>query len=381
MKKIFLIFSLFIFISLFISANQPCLAEYQTPSKAIMVLETNSKRILKEKNAGVKLPMASTTKIVTAITVLDNCSDLDTKFKIDKRAVGIPGTSIYLEQNEEKTVRELLYGLMLVSGNDAAVALALHISEDIDDFCALMTRTARKAGAYNSSFKNPHGLDEVGHYTTAHDLALITSMALKNDTFKEIVSTKQTTISGNSKQNIRYLKNKNKLLNTYQGATGVKTGFTNKAGRCFVGSAERDGLSLVCVVLNCGPMFEECAKALDLCFEEYDYAQLFPSYNYIRRVKVLNGKEESLRLYTKKAFSYPLTTKELTNIKYVYDIPSEVVAPIKNGDIIGSLKIYLNEKLLFTENVYAMEDIKSVNIIKNIKEIISNWNKSSWHFW
>ena len=194
-------------------------------AKAMCLIETGSSRKLYSKNETIKLPMASTTKIVTALTVLDNCSDLDEEFKIDNRAVGIPGTSIYLKQDETLTVRELLYGMMLPSGNDAATALAYHIANDIPRFCELMNKTASKCGAYNSNFENPHGLDSPGHFTTAYDLALITAQALRNETFKDIVTTKSTKIRGSSEGSYRYLKNKNRLLNSLDGCIGVKTGY------------------------------------------------------------------------------------------------------------------------------------------------------------
>ena len=159
--------------------NNIILAQESVSAKAICVIEANSNRVLFDKNLNQKLPMASTTKIVTALTVLENCKELDKEFKIDDKAVGVTGTSIYLKHGECLSVRELLFGMMLPSGNDAAVALALHISDSIEDFCNLMQQTANKCGAYNSSFANPHGLDAPNHYTTCYDLALITAKALK----------------------------------------------------------------------------------------------------------------------------------------------------------------------------------------------------------
>lgn len=373
MKKLIIFLALLLAINVFIPKGF-AIANFQTSAKAMELIEKTTGRVIYSKNSDEKLAMASTTKIVTALTVLENCDNLDEIVDVDDRAIGVPGTSIYLIKGEKLTVRELLYGMMLVSGNDAATALAYHISDSIEAFCALMLETAKRAGATNSSFSNPHGLDEEGHYTTAHDLALITAKALSNQTFAEIVSTKECKISGNEKAPVRYLKNKNKLLNSFEGATGVKTGFTDDAGRCFVGSAERDGTEFVCVIFNCGPMFEECATLLEEAFKEYKLIEIVPPYNYIRRVGVIDGKEENLKVYSRKGFSYPLTEEEQNRLIYEYDIPENIEAPIEKDSIVGKFNIYLGDKLLFSEEVYAMEEVKSVNFFDNIKEIIRNWN-------
>ena len=341
-------------------------------SKAMCVIEKNSKRILLSKNENQKLANASTTKIVTFFTVLKNCANFDEKVKIDDRAIGIRGTSIYLKKGECLTVKELLYGMMLVSGNDAATALALHISNSIDDFAVLMTKEAHKIGAKNSNFKNPHGLDEDGHYTTAYDLALITSECYKYPIFEEIVTTKNTRIS-NTDNGYRYLKNKNKLLWTLEGANGVKTGFTNNAGRCLVSSAKRDNMQLICVVLNCGPMFEESAIHLNDCFLKYKMVKLLSEYSYIKNVPVENSKCLDVKVFTKHSFCYPLTLEEEQLIKTEIDLPNTLVAPLKKEQIVGELKIYLDKHLLFCEKIYTMEEIKSNRIGDIIKSIISKW--------
>ncbi|MBR4407156.1 MAG: D-alanyl-D-alanine carboxypeptidase, partial [Clostridia bacterium] len=182
-------------------------AGYQTQSsaRAMCVLEQSSGRVLYGKNIDQKLAMASTTKIFTALTVLENCEDINAVVDVDDRAVGIEGTSIYLRKGERLTVKELLLGMMLPSGNDSATALGYYIGGDIPSFCKLMEKTAEGAGCKNSSFKNPHGLDEKGHYTTAYDLAKVSAKALDNDVFQEIVTTRTATISGNKEVKTRYL--------------------------------------------------------------------------------------------------------------------------------------------------------------------------------
>lgn len=348
-------------------------AETQISAKALCVIDSNSKRKLYNKNENQKLAMASTTKIVTALTVLNNCNDLDKEFTIDNRAVGITGTSIYLKKDEVMTVRELLYGMMLPSGNDAAMALAYYVSKDIPSFCALMQKTANQAGAYNSSFTNPHGLDDSNHYTTAYDLALITSKALENETFYEIVNTKSTRIRGSSVGTYRYLKNKNKLLNTLNGCIGVKTGYTGNAGRCFVGACERDNFRVISVVLNCGPMFEETAEYINQSYTEYQNVKLLNGHKILKSIYVENGKQDYVKIYTKKEFIYPLTKEEQDRISYKYNIPNMLKAPVKKDEIIGNLEIYLDKHLLFSEKIYTISSIKEIGVWSSFKDITSNW--------
>jgi len=231
-----------------------------TSARAMATVEVTSGRLLYEKNAYQRLPMASTTKILTAITVLENVTSIEEIVKVNNKAIGIEGTSIYLQRGEELSVKELLLGLMLRSGNDASVALALHVSPSIQEFSFLMNAVARKAGAKDSNFKNPHGLDEEDHYTTAYDLAMISAYAMRNPIFAEIAATKDAKISGVDYP--RVLQNKNRLLRSNKQIVGVKTGFTSKAGRCFVGAMNLGEMTVVNVVLNCGPMFPESEQMM-----------------------------------------------------------------------------------------------------------------------
>ncbi len=234
-----------------------------TQSRAECVVEVGSFRFLHELNADLSLPMASTTKILTALIVLEDCSP-DEIVIVPAEAERAEGSSVYLRRGEERTVEELLYGMMLRSGNDCAVALAIHHSGSIRKFAAVMNTRAAAMGAESSHFCNPHGLPEEGHYTTSRDLALIAAHAMGNPAFRAIVSCKFYPFSG--------WKNKNKLLfNGFEGACGIKTGFTRQAGRCLVAAAERGGRLLVSVVLNCPQMYERTQELLDQCFSRYDF--------------------------------------------------------------------------------------------------------------
>lgn len=328
---------------IFTAAPPPAYAEASSSAQAAILMERDSGRVLFGKNYEAKLPMASCTKIVTAITALQNCA-ADEIVTIDKKAVGIEGSSIYLREGERLTVIELLYGLMLRSGNDAAVALAIHVAGSVKDFAALMNETAKEMGAENSNFTNPHGLHEENHYTTAYDLALITCCALKNTLFQKIVSTKKITIGEG--EEARYFVNKNKLLSMSPIASGVKTGFTKRAGRCFVGSAQnKEGMTLVAVVLNCGPMFEDSLGLLNYGFENYKIKRLVMP-NKICAAEISKSKV-SYQL-CKEPLYYPLkrdggedglVTKTLTREEEGF-----------------CLSLYLDKQLLFSQKLVTIYD-------------------------
>ena len=344
--------------------------------KGMVVIEQNTGRVLDEYNKDTRLPMASTTKIMTALTVLKNCKDIDKEILIDERAVGIEGTSMYLRKGEKLTIKELLSGMLLPSGNDAATALAYSICPTMEEFAHLMNKEAENLGLLNTNFQNSHGLDQEEHYTSAYDLAIISAEAMKYDVFKDIVASANISVrgAGGDQGDIRYLKNKNRLLHSFEGTTGIKTGFTDNAGRCFVSSAKRGNLEIICVVLNCPDMFQVSANLLSKAFENYNYIQLLQPYHYYRKIEVLDGKQEEVKLYTKKGFSYPLSKEECDKITYEYNVPDNLTAPIEKEQVIGSVTIKLNDKVLFEENIYTTEEIKSINIVSNIKEIVNNWN-------
>lgn len=241
---------------------------FSTGAQSAIVIGQGNCRVFYEKNADKALPIASTTKILTAITVLENTQDVDKVVTVPDEAVGVEGSSIYLAHGEQLRIIDLLYGLMLQSGNDCAAALAILTSGSIADFAKLMNETAAKAGATGANFTNPHGLHDDNHKCSARDLAFITSYAMNNETFRKIVSTevyKDCTYAG--REYNRVIKNKNKILQMLEGGDGVKTGYTKVAGRCLVSSATRDGVTVIAVVLNCGPMFEESCEMINDAFD------------------------------------------------------------------------------------------------------------------
>ena len=323
-------------------------------STSEIVIEINSNRILHQVNAFEKKYMASTTKILTAITIIENCN-LDDVVTVTKETVGVEGSSIYLEVGEKLTVKHLLYGLMLRSGNDCAETLAIHCSKSIEKFSKLMNETARKIGANESNFVNPHGLHDDNHYTTAYDLAIISSYALKNPTFREIVSTKKITIPHTTRGYERVLINKNKMLNEFEGSTGIKTGYTKKAGRCLVSSCYRDGMELVCVVLNCPPMFERSKTLLSECFNDYKLYKILESDNIVGFSKFNDIK---IPLVVKNDILLPLSDNEIKGIKTVYEYPESINKPINKDTEIGFVKIFSENNLIFQEKIYTIIDVE-----------------------
>ena len=227
-------------------------AQAYNKNSAIVLMNAETAEILYAENADLKMEIASTTKILTALCVIEN-NDVFSVREIPAKAVGVEGSSIYLRKGEKWRVLDLLFGLMLRSGNDAATALAILTAGSVENFTESMNQTAKKIGARNSNFTNPHGLHEEKHYSTAHDMALITAYALKCPIFAEICKTKSHSYTfenafGESVKGVFY--NKNKLLYSYEPATGVKTGYTKHSGRCLISSARKDGVELVCVALN-----------------------------------------------------------------------------------------------------------------------------------
>ena len=369
---VFLLVFSAIFTGLFVSLEGKAMSTDYSSAKAMCVMESSSKRVLKSKNMSAKLAMASTTKIITAITALENCPDLDQVFEISPKAVGVPGTSLYLRKGEKFSTRQLLYGLMLVSGNDASVAIGEHVSGSLEEFVKLMNQTAIKIGATNSHFDNTHGLDSKTHYTTAYDLALITSYAMQNNTFKEIVSTKNTKIT-NSDGKTRYLKNKNKLLNSFEGCNGVKTGFTDDAGRCLVSSAEKDGMNVVCVVLNCQPMFEECSNLMGQALSEYKLYDLTSFYNLPKSICVTNGRTDKAQVGTMGHYYYPLKESEVKAIQIDYQIEQKLEAPVEKGQEVGVVKIYLDKNLLFCEKIFTIDGVRRNSLWQKLFDVLAQW--------
>lgn len=348
-------------------------AREDTSARAAVIMDVNSGRVLYSKNMDEKLAMASTTKIMTTLVAIES-GKLEETVKVSRKASYTGGSSIYLREGEKHKVHDLLYAIMLRSGNDAAVAVAEHIGGSVEGFAEIMNRKAQEIGASNTKFANPHGLDAEGHYTTAHDLALITAYALRNPIFAEIVSSKKKTIEGPPNENWdRVMINKNKMLWQFDGGDGVKTGFTNKAGRCLVSSATRNGMQLVCVVLNCGPMWNDSAALLEFGFKNYSNQKIVDKNNIYQVVEVRNGKEKFVAVKPKEDFSMALSSSEKENVKLSSKRSGVVQAPLQKGADAGRLEIYLDNKLLGTIGLEYTESVESSSPFFHLKRILKDY--------
>ena len=343
-----------------------------TSARGMCVIEQNSKRVLYQKDMNTTRANASTTKIVTAITVIQNCDNLDEVITVHDKSIGIEGTSIYLRKDEQISVRDLLYGLMLRSGNDSAVALAYHVGGTEQNFVKMMNELCASVGAKNTNFANPHGLDDENHYTTAYDLALVTAYALNNPIFAEIVSTKHHTIPATNISDTRYLTNKNKLLNSLDGCIGVKTGFTSRAGRCLVSAIKRNDIVLVCVVLNCGPMFEESVALFNKAYNEYDFGPITIKNEPIYNEYYIDSKRGQLNLYADETYIFPIRHNEKDKLRVVYKL-YELKNNVAENEEVGEISVFYNNHLQKTIKLYT---ISKIDVIEN--QDIFNSIKLQW---
>ncbi len=316
---------------------------------AEIVIEQSTGRILHEKNSEIKLPMASTTKIMTALVAIEN-TDPDDLVIIPREAQGVEGSSIYLKAGDSYTVKDLLYGLMLRSGNDSATALAIHISGSMENFIKLMNDRAKSLGALNTNFVNSHGLHDDDHYTTAKDLALITKEAYDNPLFRKIASSKSYNLKGS------LIYNKNKLLSSYEGADGVKTGYTKAAGRCLVSSSTRNGMQVICVVLNCYDMWERSKSLMNNAHSEYAMRKVL-SHDTFVDAPIEGGVSDTVKASPASDRFYPLTKHEADKITVKTNVLS-LIAPIPKGEYCGFSEVYLDNRLIFKENIYTIESVK-----------------------
>ncbi len=340
-------FALVLFCALFTLINGQARAEegesIDSSAKSAVLIERNTGKVLLKHNENQALPMASTTKIMTALIALER-GDLDDVVTVSRNAYGVPGTSIYLSEGERITLRDLLYGLMLASGNDAAVAIAEHIGGDVDGFLKLMNERAAELGCTKTVFLSPNGLPVAGHQTTAYELALIAREAMSHELFREIVSTRRASIPWEGRSYDRILNNKNRLLSEYEGATGIKTGYTKAAGRCLAFGAKRDGLEVIGVVLGCGDWFNEAKRIMDIGFEDYEQFEAFAEMETVRVLPVSGGTQETVCVCTERALAAPVKRGQIPSVEI--DLPDMVKAGQSAGDAIGEARLTLDGSTL-----------------------------------
>lgn len=351
---------IFILLIIILSSNIAYGENLNLSAQSYILIDSQTGRVLLEKDAHRKMPMASTTKIMTALIALEN-GNIDDKVVVKNECVGIEGSSIYLKDGEIITLKDMLYGLMLRSGNDVAEAIALHIGGTTENFVSLMNKKARSIGALNTNFVNPHGLHNDTHYSTAYDMSLITRAAFSYEEFANIVKSKS--YIANREEN-NYFYNKNKTLWEYSGGDGVKTGYTIRSGRCLVSSASKNGMRLIAVSLNASDWFNDNYKLLDYGFNNYKQSFIYDKGQFMKKINVIKGSKEYLNLVSEESFFYPLKEDEREKIKISVDVPNEIGAPIEKGDKIGYINTYFEGQLINRSNLVAKSSIKKTNIME-----------------
>lgn len=335
------------------------LAEPTAPSnvgaEAAYLIEANSGRVLYAKNETARLPMASTTKIMTALIAIES-GRLTETVTVPEEAAGTEGSSMCLKAGEKLPLSDLVYGLMLTSGNDAAVAIAITLAGSTEAFADRMNEKAALLGLSDTHFVTPNGLHDPDHYTTARDLALLGAKALENPIFTKIVGTQYRVTDGDVRHT---LKNKNRLLWEYEGGIGVKTGYTKAAGKCLVFAAERGGMKLVGAILNCPTMWDTAKALLDWGFSNYR-AKRFLSAETVFSVPVENGEKKTLSAAPRSDILYPteIDRDETFTVETSF---GQVNAPISAGQTLGTLTLLRNGEAVMTVRIVALETVGTVD--------------------
>lgn len=337
-------------------------AELDVSAKSAVVIDAVTKKVLFEKDAYTKRPMASTTKIMTTLLCLES-GDLDVPFEVDSTAIHVEGSSMGLTEGDIVTKRALCYGMLLPSGNDAANATAIRLAGSYEEFALLMNARAAQIGMTSSFFVTPSGLDGEGHGSTAYDMALLAAEAMKNPDFREICSSSTAKLSYGNPPYDRWLKNSNKLLNMYDGCIGVKTGFTDDAGRCLVSAAERNGITLICVTLNAPNDWEDHRKMLDYGFSMEKLTEL-PAAEIPDFLPVAGGEADTVGICISDKAVAPLVSEDIGKITSRVTVAPFLYAPIKAGDELGEAIYYLDGVEILRLPIKALSD---VNLIKSEK--------------
>lgn len=338
---------------------------------AAIVLDTVSGRVLYEKNAYSRRSIASTTKIMTAIVALEN-GNYEEDVIVSKKAATISGSQVNIKEGKTYKLGDLMYAMMLRSGNDAAIAIAEHVGGSVEAFAEMMNRKAAEIGATNTNFVTPHGLDDPQHYSTPYDLALITQYALRNEKFCKIVGTRTSSFGGNG------ITNTNEMLSLYPGADGVKTGYTGQAGRCLVTSATQNGWRIISVVLNCAsrPVRAQSSKLiLDYAFGNYKSYKYLKKGQEIYEIKLNKGLENKISVYSDKNISIPLKQDEVDRVEVVYNIPKVIEAPINSDSIVGTIDYILDGKLLASSNIISRDAIGRKDFYYYFDLIFKTWTR------
>ncbi len=335
--------------------SAPCRATAVPPvspavgARAAIVMDARTGTILYEKHAFLQLDPASLTKMMTALVVISR-GHLNQRVEVSARADATPGSSLHVRQGEAYTRLDLLKGLLLRSGNDAAVALAESDAGSVERFVAWMNVKAQELGAFNTSFENPHGLTRPGHYSSAYDLALIARAALQQPLFQEIVKSPEATITEQRSSRTRTIHTTNQLLYSFPGADGVKTGTTSAAGKCLVASATRDHWQLIAVVLNSPDRWDDASRLLNWGFQAWRPERIITAYHVLARRAVKDGRQATVAIVAHRTLWIDVPQGE--NAAVVLALPSKLSAPLSPRDRVGFYHVLVAGQPVKTVGLY-----------------------------
>lgn len=338
------------------------------PAEAAYLMEANSGRVLTAQNANTHLPMASTTKIMTALLAIES-GKLSETVEVPRQAAGTEGSSMYLKEGETIPLLDLVYGLMLTSGNDAAVAIACVLDGSVSAFAERMNARAAELGLSDTHFMNPNGLHDPNHYASAHDLCMLAAAAMRNETFAEIVKTTYHATEGSVGHK---LKNKNRLLWEYEGGVGVKTGYTKAAGKCLVFAAERGGMLLIGTVLNCPSMWNTAKSMLDAGFSAYK-AKLFLNETTVFSVSVANGVKKTLSAAPIRSILYPTEIDGSETFAVCTELEDNLKAPVYAGTAVGTATLLRNGEAVLSVPIAACETVLPVGFSYYFRKAVGDF--------
>lgn len=377
MKRIVIIGGILLILLIILCGKTYAMSDLSLNAKNAILIERKCKRVLYEKNAYERVPNASTTKMLTAIVVVENC-DINEIVEIGQNAINVIGSKVRFRKGDKVTVNDLLNGMLLCSGNDAAVALAEHVAGSVDAFCEKMNEKAKEIGAYDTHFVTPHGLDEEEHYSTAYDLALIADYALNIPYLAKIFAKKTEMILINGMP--REIHTTNEMLHVYGNADGVKTGFTNNAGRCLVTSATNEnGWQLICVVLGCDTKnfrTQDSKKLLDYGFENFEFVNIAEILPKKIIMEVEKSIEQRYQIEINYNYLYPLTEEEKKKIHYEQTEILKMVAPVEQNTEIVQYTIFLEEKEITKFSLRLKEKIERKDSTFYFQELLENFAKT-----
>ena len=358
-------------------------AEPNVSARGAVLIDGETGRLLWGRNAEEPMAMASTTKIMTAIFVLENC-DLEETVTVSKYAARQPEVHMELKAGEQWKAGDLLSAMMLRSYNDAAVALAEHVSGSVGAFCAEMTQKAKEIGAKDTVFGSPNGLDshltDAEHHSTAYDMALIAAYALEKETFREIIAQPEISAADVEGEHVCNVTNADRFLREYRGALGVKTGYTNKAGHCFVGAAEQEDVLLVSCVLGSGwgdtgkqKKWTDTKALMNYGFEKYKKYEVVSEGTVFGEVKITDSPVERVETVFEEGYTALFSEEEMESLRMEADLPQEMEAPVEKGEKLGRAILFLEEEKIAEIDLLAKETAQVFTLTERLQRLAENW--------